>query len=137
MTKKDALKILAILKAAYPHSYNGMSEEEALGTATVWYTQFANLSANIVLMAVNKSISTSKFPPSIAEVNEKIASIYWEAYEAITKHYLTPYLSDDALKVYKRIYEETSDYKYSKMIEPPIHQMLRCSNDMGIKMIEQ
>ena len=33
MTKKEALQILAILKAAYPSSYNGMTKEEA----KLWY----------------------------------------------------------------------------------------------------
>lgn len=137
MTKKDALKILAILKAAYPHSFNGMSEKEALGTASVWCTQFADMSANIVLMAVNKAISTSKYPPSIAEVKDKVASIYWEAYEAIILHNQTPYLSDEAFNTYKRICEETRDYKCSKkMMEPHIHQMLCSDNETGFKMIE-
>lgn len=136
MTKKDALKILAILKAAYPDSYRGMSEKEALGTATVWATQFSNLSADVVLIAVNKTISTSKFPPSIAEVKDKISGIYWEAYEAIRQHNQDPYLTEDALKVYTKIYEETSSYKYSKMAEPSIRQMLSVDNETGFKMIE-
>ena len=32
MTKKEALQVLAILKAAYPANYNGMTKEEATGT---------------------------------------------------------------------------------------------------------
>ena len=42
MTKKEALQILAILKAAYPSSYNGMTKEEATGTVAVWCMQFAD-----------------------------------------------------------------------------------------------
>jgi len=36
MTKKEAATILAILKAAYPNSYKGMTQEEAMGTVSVF-----------------------------------------------------------------------------------------------------
>ena len=120
MTKIEALQVLAILKAAYPASYNGMSEEEAAGTATVWAMQFNDMSAEVVLMALQKCISTNKFPPTIAEVKNKVASVHWEAYEALSANGL----SADATEVYRRIYKETQDYRYTKCIEPSITQML-------------
>ena len=63
MTKKEATQILAILSAAYPSSYRNMTEQEAQGTVMVWCTQFGDISAEVVMMAVNKCISSSKFPP--------------------------------------------------------------------------
>lgn len=118
MTKKEAVQILAILKAAYPASYNNMTKEEASGTVAVWAMQFANMPADIVMMAIHKLISTSKFPPTVAEVKSKIQSIHWEAYDMLTD----PHLLDKTQ--YERIYEATKDYKMGKFYEPNIQQML-------------
>ena len=123
MTKKEALQILAILKAAYPSSYNGMTKEEATGTVAVWCMQFADIPAEIVMMAIHKLISTNKFPPSISEVKGKIESIHWEAYEALT------FSNGENLSVeertrYKQIYEVTKNYKIAKYHEPHISQMM-------------
>lgn len=136
MTKKEALQVLAILKAAYPNSFNGMNQKEAMGTVAIWSTHFANLSADIVLMAVNKAISTSKFPPSIAEVKEKLSSIHWEAYEMICRSNNIHKLSEEHLKLYKRIYEETKSYKHTRAAEPTLKELMIGNAEMGVKMIE-
>ena len=83
MTQDETIKILAILKAAYPNSYKGMTKDEAMGTIVIWTMQFEDIPADIVLMAVNKLISTNKFPPSISEVKDKFGTLHWEAYEKI------------------------------------------------------
>lgn len=124
MTQKEALQILAILKAAYPNSYNGMTKEEATGTVAVWCTQFADLPADIVMMAVHKLISTNKFPPAISEVKDRISKLHWEAYEAITNNDRNPYLSEEGQRQFQRIYDLTREYKQAKYVEPHIMQML-------------
>lgn len=130
MTKGEAAKILAILKAAYPSFYKDMTTEEAQGTVSIWSMQFANVSADIVLMALNKAISTSKFPPSIAEVKSKFTSVYWEAYDKLYPMCnIQEQLSDEESKVYKRIYKETEAYKYPAQSEPSIYEMLGGTNN--------
>lgn len=86
MTVEETKKILAIVKAAYPNAYKDMTKKEALGTVTVWASQFAEMPATVVLIAVNKLISTNTFPPSIKEVKESIRGLYWEAWEAVNYH---------------------------------------------------
>lgn len=124
MTKKEAAQILAILKAAYPNFYKDMTSEEAQGTVSVWSMQFADISADIVLMAVNKLISTNKFPPTIAEVKDRFISIHWEAYEKLYEGFYSPPLSGDEARLYKRIYDETERYKHHNRIEPTVAQMI-------------
>ena len=123
MTKKEALQILAILKAAYPASYNGMTKEEATGTVAVWCMQFEDMPAEIVMMAIHKLIATNKFPPSISEVKSKISSIHSEASEMLWSNY-GEFLNDEERKQYKRIYDLTKDYKIARMAEPPLRRML-------------
>lgn len=79
MKREDTIKVLSVLKAAYPNFYKNMSKEEAMGAINLWTMQLSNIPCDIVLMAVNKIIATSKWPPSIAEVREKIKDLYYEA----------------------------------------------------------
>ena len=123
MTKEETLRVLAILKAAYPASYNGMTKREANGTVAVWCMQFADVPVDIVLMAVQKLISTNKFPPAISEVKGKIESIHYEAYEALYST-LGEFLTDEKKAQYKRIYDATKNFKLAKAAEPSLHQML-------------
>lgn len=132
MTKKEALQILAILKAAYPSSYNGMTKEEATGTVSVWCMQFSDIPAEIVMMAIHKLISTNKFPPSISEVKNKIESIHYEAYEALTFSG-GQFLSEEQKRKYEQIYEATRPYKMSKYHEPHISQMMIGSGGEPLK----
>ena len=124
MTREETTKILAVLKAAYPNSYKNMSQKEALGTVAVWHMQFADMPVDIVMMAIQKMISCSKFPPSISEVKQKIQSIHWEAYEFLSNCIMRDMISEDEKKQYQRIYDATKGYKMDRMAEPSLSQML-------------
>ena len=123
MTKKETAQILAILKAAYPNHYK-MTAEEAVGTVGIWCLQFEKMPANIVLMAVNKHISSSTFPPSIHEIKGKIADIHWEAYEILAQRVGSPKLTPQQLQKYEEIYEITKSYKCHNGNEPSLCDML-------------
>ncbi len=88
MTYKEACKILAVLKAAYPNSYRNLTAEEAKSIAKVWAAQFVNIPYAAVTVAVQKLISTNHFPPTISEVKARIRSLYWEAEEMLRNHKL-------------------------------------------------
>ena len=134
MNKKEAAQVLAILKAGYPNHYRNITDEDAMGVISLWSMQFADMSAEIVFMALNKAINTSKYPPTIAEVKEKISSVHWEVYEILESNYRHKNLSDGELKLYQRIYEGTQGYKFSGKAEPSIRNML--TGNKGIKLIE-
>jgi hypothetical protein len=78
MTREETIKVLAILKAAYPNSYKNMTREEAQGTVTIWQMQFSTFPVDVVLLAINKIIASSTFPPAISEVKDKMRGMYWE-----------------------------------------------------------
>ena len=129
MTVKEAVQVLAILKAAYPNSYKGMTKDEAQATATVWAVQFADMPVQVVLMAVNKLISTSTFPPAICEVKKKLGSLYWEAKGELDKYnQVQRFTGKDTntkqIAFYEAIVNATRDYKYSSSIEPTIQQII-------------
>ena len=128
MTKKEAAQVLAILKAAYPNFYKDMGAEEAQGTISVWSMQFADLSSEIVLMALNKHISVGKFPPTIAEIKEKITSIYWEAYDKAYPICENVAATEKERQLCERICRETEGYKYKDRNEPTLSQLILENN---------
>lgn len=101
MTREETVKVLSLLKAAYPSSYKDMNKQEANGVITIWATQFLNMPLDIVLIAINKLISKCKFPPSIAEVKESIEGLYVEAIAELKA--FGWYMSDTEKSKYERI----------------------------------
>lgn len=75
MTRDETKAILAILKAAYPNFYKDMEREDAKNIVDLWAVMFAEENAQVVTEAVRALICTLKFPPTIADVKEKIAMI--------------------------------------------------------------
>ena len=131
MTREETTKILAVLKAAYPNSYRNVTQKEALGTVAVWHVQFADVPPDIVMMAVQKCISTSTFTPSISEVKKKISAICWEAYDLFTGTDAR-LLPEQTVKMAKWIYDKTRDYKYDHPQEPTLYQMLSETESMKL-----
>ncbi len=123
MTREEAIKILAVLTAAYPHSYKSMTEEEANGVVMVWSIQFADVPADIVFMAVNKAISSCKFPPSISEVKECLKSLYWDIQTLLVSECTREEISKETLAEYQRICDFTKQFKYGKP-EPDLKGLL-------------
>lgn len=130
MTKKEAATILAILKAAYPNSYRNMTQEEAMGTISVWAVQFADMPADIVLMAVHKAISSSPFPPAISEVKAKLSSMHWEASGLLNSSPHKQLMSKEEKEAAERICKATQKYGYSNSLEPSLESMLLSANHM-------
>lgn len=75
MTYDETVMILGMIKEAYRAFYKDISKEEAKNAAKLWSTMFADDPAYIVTEAVKSLMCTLKYPPTIADVKEKIAAI--------------------------------------------------------------
>lgn len=149
MTSQEAIKILAVLKAAYPNSYKGLTKEEANGIVSVWATQFINIPYIAVSIAVNKIISTNTFPPSISEVKDKIQTLYSEAKSMLDNHkyategmltvkeydvlenklvdkviYGGKKLDDNSLAMVKEIIKVCEPMRTRQLLEPTLEELL-------------
>lgn len=130
MTREETIKILAILKAAYPNSYKNMTKEEANGTVTVWTMQFAKIPAEVVMFAINKLISTSPFPPAICEVKNKISGLYWESWDALRMNQECKTLTPEQEAVYQRIFEAAESLRnWGTGVEPTLQEMIEGANN--------
>lgn len=77
MTDVEAIKILAVLKAAYPASYNRMPDDEAEAVVNLWAEMFNDEPYEIVGAAVKSFIAAdiSGYPPSIGQIKGSIRKI--------------------------------------------------------------
>lgn len=70
MTLQDITMILSVLKASYPNAFKGQTENEAIIMRNLWYSQFKNVSADVMNKAIQTHINQSKYMPTIAEVRD-------------------------------------------------------------------
>lgn len=124
MTREETIKVLAILKAAYPNAYKGMTREEAQGTVSVWAMQFASFPVEVVLLAVNKIISSSTFPPAISEVKDKMRGMYWELWAILHDHERGNALSAEEVQRYRMMFEAIEPLRSSTQNEPAISDIM-------------
>lgn len=74
MTRDDVIKIMSVLRGAYPHFYRDISKQEAYDAINLWTDMFSNDDASIVAAAVKSLIDGDDkgFPPTIGQVKAKI-----------------------------------------------------------------
>lgn len=74
MTRDDVIKIMSVLRGAYPHFYRDISKQEAYDTINLWTDMFSNDDASIVAAAVKSLIDGDDkgFPPTIGQVKAKM-----------------------------------------------------------------
>ena len=124
MTQEESLCILAILQAAYPNSYKNVTVDDAASISAIWSAQLADIPAKIVLIAVNKWISSNPFPPAISELKSKIEGLYWEAWEALQNDRRCKKLSPNQIAELQQIKEVAERMRSRSTLEP---SLLECT----------
>lgn len=74
MTKAETVRILAVLKAAYPHAFKNLTKADAEAMLNLWAMQFEADSVDLVAAAVNALISSRQvgYSPTIGEVKAQM-----------------------------------------------------------------
>ena len=77
MDKPETLKILAILRVAYPNFYKGMGSDDYNDTVILWCDMFKDDPFALVSAAVKTLIATDEkgYPPHIGAVKAAIAKL--------------------------------------------------------------
>lgn len=111
MTRQEALAVMAMLKTAYPSFYKDYSKEELNAAVNLWATMFSEEPIQVVTEAIKALMCTLKYPPTIADVKEKIAMI-------------TQPLMMTEMEAWQRVKVAISYYNASENFEelPPILQ---------------
>lgn len=76
MTREDTIKILSVLRGAYPAFYRDITKQEAESTIALWESMFDE-PYELVAAAVKAFISMDNkgYPPAIGQIKEKIRLI--------------------------------------------------------------
>ena len=77
MTRDDVIKIMSVLRGAYPQFYRDISKQEAMDIINLWSDMFAYDDPELVAAAVKSLIATDDkgFPPHIGAVKAKVRQI--------------------------------------------------------------
>lgn len=77
MTREDTIKILSVLRGAYPAFYRDITKQEAESTIALWLSMFDEEPYELVGAAVKAFISgdSKGFPPAIGQIKERIRQI--------------------------------------------------------------
>ena len=81
MNKQEAIKLLALIKVAYPTAYKDMDEATKKATVNMWAGSFPDVPYPIMEQAFNHFRMVSKFPPTVAEMVEELKQIHYQALE--------------------------------------------------------
>ena len=94
MNKQEVNNLLALLKANYSYAFKTMSTQEKYLMLNSWTFALQDLSADVVLLAVMKLLTVSKWIPTVAEIREKVQSMYYEALELMPNAIELEYLDE-------------------------------------------
>lgn len=74
MTRDDVIKIMSVLRGAYPQFYRDIRKQEAMDIINLWSDMFAYDDTELVAAAVKSLIDTDEkgFPPTIGQVKAKM-----------------------------------------------------------------
>lgn len=106
MTVEESIKLLALIKLAYPNSYKEIDKDTQLATVKMWQRTFDTLPFAIIQMALDHFVKKSKFPPTIADMVEELKNIH---YEAVQSALIVD--NKEQRNMYIRIMQHTERYK--------------------------
>lgn len=133
MNREESIKLLALIKVAYPSAYKDMDKETKLATVNMWKTTFPSVPYAIMEMAFNRFRMTSKFPPTVAEMAEELVNVHYQALEgAMNAQSLGDYESID---LYRGVMSITEQYKSGAYKDTPmtnLKEMLTSSSLAGV-----
>jgi hypothetical protein len=79
LTREESIKLLALIKVAYPTAYKDMDRETKLATVNMWQMSFPTVPYVIMEMAFNSFRLKSKYPPTVAEMVDELRNSYYSA----------------------------------------------------------
>ena len=114
MNKQEAVKLLALIKVAYPTAYRDMDDASKKATVNMWQMSFPDVPYGIMEQAFNHFRMVSKFPPTVAEMVEELKRIHFEATEGAFIHKV---LEDwETVDKYRLVMGYTARYKDDRNI---------------------
>ena len=123
MNREESIKLLALIKVAYPTAYKDMDNASKQATVNMWQTTFPSVPYQIMEMAFNRFRMASKFPPTVAEMCEELKHLHWKAIEEAMC--ASVFGRKDDLHKYEWIMEHTEVYKNDGYLDIPVYSSVK------------
>lgn len=135
MNREESIKLLALIKVAYPTAYKDMDNASKQATVNMWQTTFQETPYPIMEMAFNRFRMASKFPPTVAEMCEELRHLYWQATEdAVVAASLG---QKERVGTYEWIMSQTSRYRNDNYMDAFVRSSVsKLEAKYGAKLIE-
>lgn len=88
MNKKEAAKLLTLIKLSYPASYKDMDDEWKMATINMWAASFQDVPYSLMEQGFNHYRMNHKFPPTVAEMVDELRYIHNNAETCMQVHKL-------------------------------------------------
>lgn len=79
MTREETIKLLALIKVAYPSAYRDMDKENKLATVAMWHASFSCVPYAVMELAFERYRGRNRFAPSVAEMADEVKDIHYMA----------------------------------------------------------
>lgn len=123
MNREESIKLLALIKVAYPTAYKDMDNASKQATVNMWHTTFPSVPYTIMEMAFNRFRMVSKFPPTVAEMCEELKRLHSEATgNAVVA---ASFGERDQVKACEWIMEHTNQFRNNEYINTPVYSGMR------------
>lgn len=109
MNKQEAIKLLALIKVAYPTAYRDMDQASKQATVNMWAGSFPDVPYPIMEQAFNHFRMVSKYPPTVAEMVEELKKVHYQALEGAMIHKNLG--NEEEVRNFRAIMACTSRYK--------------------------
>ena len=119
MNREESIKLLALIKVAYPTAYKDMDNASKQATVNMWQTSFQAVPYPIMEMAFNRFRMASKFPPTVAEMCEELKHLHWKAVEDSMR--AAAFGRAENRKTYEWIMENTEVYRNDGYLDIPVY----------------
>ena len=123
MNREESIKLLALIKVAYPTAYKDMDNASKQATVNMWQTTFPNVPYQIMEMAFNRFRMASKFPPTIAEMCEELKHLHWKSVEELLR--ATAFGRVDDVDKYQWIMDHTEVYRNDEYMNIPVYSSVK------------
>ena len=118
MNREESIKLLALIKVAYPTAYKDMDNASKQATVNMWNNTFPRVPYQIMELAFNRFRMESKFPPTVADMVEALKGVHYQAMEEAGNARL--FGTEEDLKVCMAVMHHTEPYKNRSYLEIPI-----------------
>lgn len=79
MTKAEVNQIMGLIQANWPSAFKNLGTAQKKLVFSTWFFGLQDIPGEAAVIAVIKLAATSKWPPTLSEIRDKVRNMYYEA----------------------------------------------------------